>query len=116
MRVVLSSLTFDPAGSVAIEVGAGQRFGETRRRMNRVATLDGGAAFNDFGFAQADRTISLRWQVRKAATEAAVERLAQLYARLHLATPAGVFLVAVETFAPGATDSTLTLLVVDKLA
>lgn len=116
MRVVLSSLTFDPAGSVALDVQPDQTFGESRRRMNRVATLDGGAVFNDFGFAEADRTISLRWRVRSAAQEALVERLVQLYARVHVATPRGLFLAAIETYSPGATESGLTLLTVDKLA
>lgn len=116
MRVVLSSLTFDPLGSVALDVAPGQTFGEARRRMNRVATLDGGAVFNDFGFSQADRSATLSWTVRSAAQEAAVERLLQLYARVHVATPQGLFLAALEVYSPGAQESSLSLLVVDKLA
>ena len=116
MRVVLSSLTFDPAGSVALDARPGQTFGESRRRMNRVATLDGGAVFNDFGFAEADRSISLTWRVRSAAQEAAVDRLVQLYARVHVATPQGFWLAALELYNPGPTESSLSLLVVSKLA
>lgn len=116
MRVVLSSLTFDPLGSIALDVAPGQTFGEARRRMNRIATLDGGAVFNDFGFAEADRTIILTWPVRSAALEAAVARLVELYARVHLATPRGLFLAALEVYTPGAQESTLSLLVAEKLA
>lgn len=116
MLVTLSSLTFDPAGSVPIDVLPNQTFGEARRRMNRVPTLDGGAVFNDFGFSEADRTLALRWPVRSPATEAAVERLVQLYARVHVATPRGMYLAAIESYAPGADESTLTLLVAEKLA
>jgi len=116
MRVVLSSLTFDPAGSVALDVLPGQTFGDARRRMNRIATLDGGAVFNDFGFAEADRSITLAWPVRSAAREAAIERLVQLYARVHVATPRGLWLAALEQYNPGPAESSLSLLVVNKLA
>jgi len=116
MRVTLSTLTFDPLGTVVLDVLPEQTFGETRRRMNRVATLDGGAVFNDFGHTEADRTLSLRWLVQSAAAEAAIERLVQLYARVHVATPRGFYLAALESYNPGATESTLTLLVADKLA
>ncbi len=116
MKIILSSITFDPAGVVAISTVAGQTLGESRRRMNRVATLDGGAVFNDFGFSEADRSITLAWLPVSAAAEAAVERLLTLYTQLHLATPKGFFVVAPEVYTPGAAESTLTLLVVSKLA
>ena len=116
MRVVLSALTFDPAGVVPLAVLPNQTFGEARRRMNRVATLDGSAVFNDFGFAEADRTITLVWPVRQAATEAAVLRLVQLYAQVTVATPGGLYLCGLEMYKPGATESNLTLLVAEKLA
>ena len=114
MKTILSSITFDPAGVVPISTVAGQTIGPSRRRVNRVATLDGGAAFNDFGYSEADRTITLAWQPT-AATEAAVARLLMLYTQLHLATPKGFFVVAPEVYTPGAAESTLTLLVVSKL-
>jgi hypothetical protein len=87
MRVVLSALTFDPLGVVALDVDPAQVFGDIRRRMNRVATLDGGAVFNDFGYSEADRSIFLSWRVQSAAQEAAVARLVQLYARVRLPLP-----------------------------
>lgn len=116
MRVVLSTLTFDPSGTVALDVLPSQTLGESRRRMNRIATLDGGAVFNDFGFSEADRSISLTWRVRSAAQEASIARLVQLYERVHVATAQGFYLAALETYTPGALESSLSLLVVDKLA
>lgn len=116
MRVTLSPIEFDPLGSVTLHTMPGQTLGETRRRMNRIATLDGGAAFNDFGVSEADRTINLRWRTRSAAQEAAVQRLVELYARIHLSTPQGFYLAALEAYVPGAQESRLSLLVVDKLA
>lgn len=115
MHVALSSLTFDPLGAIAFSVLPDSTLGEQRRRMNRIATLDGGAVFNDFGFSQLDRSIRLIWQPTQA-LDAAIERLVQLYSRLHLATPQGFFVAAVEAYTPGALQSTLTLLVADKLA
>ncbi|MFA5388061.1 MAG: hypothetical protein WC322_06805 [Candidatus Paceibacterota bacterium] len=116
MKIVLSAITFDPAGTVPISTLPGQTLGDSRRRMNRVATLDGGAVFNDFGFSEADRTIKLAWLPTSAAQEAAIERLLMLYTQLHLSTPKGFFVVAPEVYTPGAAESTLTLLVVSKLA
>ncbi len=116
MRVVLTPLTFDPLGVVDLDCTPDSTLGEHRRRMNRVATLDGGAVFNDFGFSEADRTLTLVWVPQSAAQEAAVARLVQLYAQLHVATPAGLWLAAPEVYTPTATESTLTLLVVSKLA
>ena len=115
MKIVLSAITFDPVGVVPISTVPGQTLGEARRRMNRVATMDGGAVFNDFGFAEADRTVKLAWQPVSAAAEAAIERLLTLYTQLHLATPRGFFVVAPEVYTPGAAESTLSLLVVSKL-
>jgi len=115
MRVSLTTLTFDPAGVVALQLVPEQTLGESRRRMNRVATLDGGAVFNDFGYSEADRTLTLRWRVTSKATEAAVQRLVQLYAKLHVATPQGCYLVGVETYTPGVLQSSLVLLVASKL-
>lgn len=116
MRVTLSSLTFDPLGVVALNVLPEQTFGESRRRMNRVATLDGGAVFNDFGYSEADRTINLRWNVRSQAEEDAVERLVQLYARVYISFHKGFYLAALENYTPGADESSLSLLVAEKLA
>ena len=118
MRVTLSPLTFDPLGCVSLHATPDTDMGERRRRMNRVATLDGGAVFNDAGFSHADRTITLAWRPTPS-LHAAVERLLQLYGRVYLATNQGFFLVGVEVYAPSLTQSspsTLSLLVAAKLA
>mgnify|MGYP000851018229 FL=1 len=115
MRAAISSTTYDPAGHVELDCLADTTHGETARRLNRVATLDGGAVFNDFGQSEADRTIELRWRPRSAADEARVERLVKLYSRLHLATARGVWLVAPERYVPGANESRLTLLCVAQM-
>ena len=86
-----------------------------RRRTNRVATLDGGAAFNDFGFSEADRTIELKWWPADAETEALVARLVRLSSFVQVSMPDGIWLAAPEAYTPGARESRLTLLVSSKL-
>lgn len=115
MRVTLSPLTFDPLGCVSLHATPDTDMGTYTRRMNRIATLDGGAVFNDFGFSQADRIIRLAWKPTPE-LHAAVERMVQMYARVNLATNQGFFVVAVEAYVPGNTQSTLSLLVAEKLA
>lgn len=113
MLVSLSTLTFDLDGHVYLSCAPDTTHGESRRRMNRIATLDGGAAFNDFGFSEADRVFDLRWSPTD--NEVNVARLLKLYLRLRLATPEGVWLVAPEVYTPGPSESQLRLLVVEKL-
>lgn len=115
MRVHLSSLTFDPLGSLHLDLLAGEDpHGEVRRRMNRVATLDGGAAFSDFGYSEADMTLQLRWRPMNAAREDAVRRLAELYAQVRISTDRGLFLAGIERYLRGNNESQLTLLVAEK--
>jgi hypothetical protein len=115
MRYVLSSLEFDPLCPVEIQALPSTERGEASRRVNRVATLDGGAVFNDFGFSEADRTMRLVFAPTSAAHEASVVRLVQTYSRITVSGPDGLFLAAPQTYTPGETTSTLTLLVERKL-
>ena len=57
----LSTLTFDLEGAVMLSLMPDSGRGQTARRINRVATLDGGAAINDSGHSYADRTVTLRF-------------------------------------------------------
>lgn len=115
MRVHLTTLAFDIEGAVTLDVLPTSEMGDTARRMSRVATLDGGAVVNDFGHTAADRTITLRWRPQSRALEASVVRLVQLYGRLNVATRDGLFRVAPETYRNTATESSLILLVLEKL-
>ena len=115
MRVHLSALTFDPFGSLHLDLMAGEDpHGEVRRRMNRIATLDGGAAFNDFGYSDSDLTIVLRWRTMNTEREGAVRRLAELYAQVRVVTERGVYLAGIERYMRGNQESQITLLVAEK--
>lgn len=115
MRAELSTMTFDLDGVVALDVLPSTDRGEVARRMNRVATLDGGAAVNDFGHSYADQTVTLRWTPTGAEQVQAVERLVRLYGRLRLVNDDGVFLVAPQRLVRGTDNHALTLLVLERL-
>lgn len=116
MLAILSTPTFDPLGHIQLDVLPASMFDDKRRRVNRIATLDGGAVFNDFGFSHADRTIDLRWVPTDRDTEAAVARVTEFYSTLTLSFDGSAYTVAPELFTPGADQSTLRLLVVAQLA
>ena len=115
MLVTLSTMTADLAGHVELPVNADSTGGETRRRVSRIATLDGGAVVNDGGYTAADRVLELAWVSDSATREAAVRRLVELYHQVVAATRDGVYLVALESYSPGADESTLRALVLQKL-
>ena len=116
MRITIASQGFDLQGFLELECLPDVNSGEVVRRVNRVATLDGSAAFNDFGFSEADRTIELRWlptsqaQIQQAAT------LVQRHSRVLVGMPDGLWLAAPERFKPTPTECSITLLVERKLS
>jgi hypothetical protein len=115
MRVHVAALAFDPLGSIELNVlSDSSDFGENRRRTNRVATLDGGAVFNDFGFTYSDRTIRLVWIIESMQQSASIQRLLRLNSFLRVSIPDGVFICAPESFSSTQQQGTLTLLVKSK--
>lgn len=117
MLATISTREFDPDGYVQIEATVASALGgERTRRVNRVTTLDGGVAINDFGYTDGDRTLDLRWTPASEAQERAVERLLRTYPTLCVTVPDGAFLAAPERYTPGTDESTLRLLVVSRLS
>ncbi len=115
-RVVLSTLEFDPQAPVELDVSTESDLAGLQRRVNRVATLDGGAVFNDFGFAHADRTVTLVFSPADAAQAESVQRLLRLYPKITVALPDGLYLAAPETIVRTADEMRFTLLVSSKLS
>lgn len=114
MRTVhISSAVMDPDGHVTIDALPDSDLASHTRRVNRVATLDGGAAINDFGFSHADRTFVVVW-LPNPRIDAAVGRLVRLYSRLIVSMRDGVYLCAIEAFRPTPRESRLTLLVIER--
>jgi len=116
MLHTLSTPVWDVQGYVEVDALPSQTDGETKRRMNRVATLDGSAVVNDSGFCEADRVIELKWVRGTAAYEYLIERLVKFYTRVNISTRTGVYEAAVESYRPDSEESTLRLLVLSKLS
>lgn len=116
MLATISTTEFDPTGYIELDVDPDVTTGEVRRRLNRIATLDGSAVINDFGFSEADRTIDLKWVPSSASTEAAIDRLVRVYQQLQVALGDAVWLAVPEVYTPGAQESTLRLLCTQKLS
>ncbi len=116
MLNTLSTPTADPDGYIELQVSLDTTNGESRRRVTRVATLDGSAVLSDGGYSEADRTIDLIWQTGSEPRELNIERLVQLYPQIQVATRAGVYLAAPESYRPGPAETRLRLLVVEKLS
>lgn len=114
MRVHLTAQDFDPTGDVALDCLPDVTSGAVARRMNRIATLDGSVAFNDFGHSEADRTITLRWVPTDTAADALVARLVRLHRYVYVSMPGGLWLAAPESYTPGAKESVLVLLAASK--
>lgn len=114
-HAILSTVEYDPDVPVTLSLLPATDRGQTSRRVNRVATLDGGAVFNDAGHTEADRTIELRWRPTSAAQEASVVRLVRLFSKITVATQDGLFLAAPEQYTPGDEESRLRLLVERRL-
>ncbi len=116
MLCTVSTPSFDLDGFVTLRLVSPAEPSETRRRVNRIATLEGGVALNDFGFTDADRTLALVWTPESRQQHEAIERLVQTYPQLHVATASGVYLAAPEFYQQGNEESTLRLLVIAKLS
>lgn len=112
--IALSTLLFDTDGYLVLSALDGTDVQSMSRRVNRVATLDGGAAVNDFGMSQSDRKFTILARV-SAETEAKLRRMIELHGRLMCSTPEGVFLVAFESMSRRSSGTVaLNLLVLRK--
>lgn len=115
MQAHIIPITFDTLGPASITLLPGTDFGPSSRRVTRVATLDGGAVYNDFGFTDADRTMTLRWTY-DAALAQNVERILRYYSEVHVSTRLGLFRAALARHATQQNISTLTLLILERLS
>lgn len=116
MLITISTPEYNVEGFVALTVSDDSDLGQTARRMNRVATLDGNAAVNDFGHSYADRTMTLTWSPQAYESEQAIAALIRSQARLNASTPDGVFETAPESYQYTPDESRLVLLVLSKIS
>jgi hypothetical protein len=113
MRVVLSTLTYDPQGYIELHLDPRSELLPRERRVTRVETLDGGVQLDDNGMTHGDRTFRLVVAVNKAQWQQ-LTALHDNYSLLHCATEEGLFLVAPQRLVHQAGRAYLTVLVKAK--
>lgn len=91
MIAAIAAPVADPAGYVLLPLTPQAHKHELSRRVNRVATLDGGAAVSDSGYSDADMMLRMEWYAGDADAFAAVARLLRTYSRVVVSTRDGVF-------------------------
>jgi len=114
MLISLCAKQFDLAGSCMLEVPEPD-FGATARRVSRVATLDGNAVANDFGYSDADRTISLSW-IPSAAEDETITRLIRYHDRVVVSTKTGVMECVIDSYSINAGRARLVILPLSRMS
>ena len=110
--ISLSAPTFDIDGHINLRELPSTDLGETRRRISRQKTLDGGVTVVDSGYAVGDKTLDVRWRIRSESEYLAVDRLVRLYPRLTASTRDGIYTVAPERVKRTGAEGELMLMVV----
>jgi hypothetical protein len=89
--IILAPTVFDWTGDIALDALESSSLSDISRRSNRIATLDGGAVFNDTGHSAADRIFRIAWDIESTEQWAAVARLVRLYPLITVSSREGVF-------------------------
>lgn len=114
MKLLIDAITFDLNGSVELEALQESNFSTLGRRANKVATLDGGVAINDFGFTHADRDFQILLRPTPE-QDSALRYIVENYGQVYVSTGEGFF-KAIPEYSPGPSQSTLSLSVTEKIA
>ena len=114
--ISVSSPMFDINGNAVIRGASRQGVFDISRRVNRIATLDGGAAFNDFGYSESDRVLTIEWAPSKRDRVDNLRRMVRQYSRLLISCKEGMFIGAPESFTASGDTVRLTILVERKLS
>jgi len=113
--LTINAPVFDIDGHETIEAPDQDGIRSLTRRNSRVATLDGSAAINDFGYSDADRTFDVQWTPRSKAQADNIMRMVKSYSRLIVSTREGCFIGAPESFNPSDETVQLRILIERRL-
>lgn len=119
MQIALASELYSLKGAVILRnLSEDSDLRSWSRRVSRVATLDGGAHFNDTGFTHADRTFRVVMDSHglTAEQDEALRLLLRDYALIIAVTSEGVFRVAPSSFSDAGGSISFDLLVKEKLS
>lgn len=114
--ITFSTLEYDPLAPVTVEALPNSDYRSGSRRVNRVATLDGGSVFNDFGFTFSDTTFTIAFRPVSLDQYEAVKRLVETYPKITVTVPSGVYLAAPESYEHSSEEMRVRLLVERKLS
>lgn len=109
--IQLTAIDFDPFGFITLHELPSSELSSIQRRSNRVATLDGGAVFNDTGYSAADRTFNIKWRIRSRDEIAQVRRLLKLHRFIRVSTREGMFEALPQSLSDNGSEGDLTLLI-----
>lgn len=115
MIVNLAAPFFDLDGFVVLPHVEPEGLLGFERRNSRVATLDGRAVINDFGYSDADRTLDIRWRVESEAQLDMIRRLVKAYSRLVVGTDEGCFIGAPGPFSVSNDQAQLQIMVEKRI-
>lgn len=91
MMINISTLEFDPKGTVDGKILLGSKLDERKKRISKTATLDGNVAIVDFGFSESDRELYFNLSLEKIAFDK-LERIARIYEQVLISCYKGLFL------------------------
>lgn len=92
--LTINAPIFDIEGCELIEFPGRDGITGFNRRNSRIPTLDGSAAINDFGYADADRTLDIEWTPRTQDQIDNIVRMVKSYSRLIVSNREGCFIGA----------------------
>jgi len=115
VKVTVSSIAFDLTGYASFDPLADSDYGAMIRRANKVRTLDGGVAINDYGYTDGDRAFEIK--LRPDPTiDAALRYLVEYHPLVNVSTKDGFFIAVPISYEQDGAISTLTLSITERVA
>lgn len=112
--IYINTKLADVAGSIRLHPVNEQNLASITRRVNRVKTLDGGVAVNDFGLSHADRTFTLIFYPSEAAT-ATLQAIMANHQAITLSCREGLFSAVIREMQFNENEATLVALSTGQL-
>lgn len=113
--LTITAPSFDIKGFEVIEHPEKDGLSGLERRNSRIATLDGSAAINDFGYSDADRTLDIGWSPKSQRQVDNIARMVKAYSRLIISCREGCFIGAPGSFSTSEDTIQLLILVERRL-
>lgn len=116
MILNITTKTFDLQGLLQVKCDNESTFRDTKRRVSKVATLDGGVSLVDMGYTDSDMQFDIKSSNLLKDDVNKLTYLMTTYPRLHFATMDGYFEGVISNLKSDVTPVEFTILVKEKLA